>query len=247
MQHSSSSRIYQEDLAYIHDAGFGDLARGAAPAIIDTLRSSGLTHGTVVELGCGSGILLASLLKAGYRVVGIDSSEQMLELARAKAPTADLRCESVYDSALPPCLAVVATGEALNYETPGQSNLDRLSSLVTRVFGALQNGGIFLFDAILRPPDTATQYKTWRTGADWAVLIEARQSDPDLIEKQIITFRRAGNNYRRNEETHFVRLFRREAVEQLLIDSGFSVEIRAGYGTDRLLPGRRLFEARRPR
>jgi len=142
---------------------------------------------------------------------------------------------------------LAATGEALNYETPGQSNLDRLSSLVTRVFGALQNGGIFLFDAILRPPDTATQYKTWRTGADWAVLIEARQSDPDLIEKQIITFRRAGNNYRRNEETHFVRLFRREAVEQLLIDSGFSVEIRAGYGTDRLLPGRRLFEARRPR
>jgi len=34
----SSNRIYQEDLAYVHDAGFGDLARGAAPAILAALR-----------------------------------------------------------------------------------------------------------------------------------------------------------------------------------------------------------------
>ncbi len=242
---NTGNTIYQEDLAYIHDAGFGDLARGAAPAILNALASSGITGGTIVELGCGSGILLATLSRAGYRVIGIDASREMLRLAGAKAPRAELRCQSLYDAAIPPCQAVLAVGEPLNYETPGQSNIDLAPTLFHRVFEALTNGGLFLFDLILQLPETASQYQTWRAGEDWAVLVDISPVDQDLIARRIITFRKVGNSYRRSEETHFVRLFRREGVERLLINSGFSVQIRDGYGDAKLPPGRSLFEARK--
>ena len=48
---------YRDDLAYIHDAGFGGFARAAAPVLVDALRRSGITDGLVIDLGCGSGIL----------------------------------------------------------------------------------------------------------------------------------------------------------------------------------------------
>ena len=48
---------YREDLAYIHDAGFGALARSAAPVLLEDLRRRGVDGGLVIDLGCGSGIL----------------------------------------------------------------------------------------------------------------------------------------------------------------------------------------------
>ncbi len=45
----------------------------------------------VVELGCGSGRLLAPLVAAGNRVVGVDSSAAMLDRARTRLQSAILR------------------------------------------------------------------------------------------------------------------------------------------------------------
>ena len=40
--------------------------------------------GEILELGCGTGRLLLPLVRAGYRVTGLDSSREMLVLARQK-------------------------------------------------------------------------------------------------------------------------------------------------------------------
>jgi Methyltransferase domain len=68
-------------LARIHHEAFGDLARGAAPAIVGHLRRAGLPRGLVVDLGCGSGILARHLVKSGYDVLGVDPSPEMLRIA----------------------------------------------------------------------------------------------------------------------------------------------------------------------
>ncbi len=53
----------------------------------DVLRLLTVPKGAaVVDLGCGNGALTEKLAAEGYRVVGIDASEQMLALARAEHP-----------------------------------------------------------------------------------------------------------------------------------------------------------------
>jgi hypothetical protein len=42
---------YREDLAYIHDSGFGDYARKAAPGLLRILARNRIGAGLVVDLG----------------------------------------------------------------------------------------------------------------------------------------------------------------------------------------------------
>src|SRR5262245_26473393 len=63
---------YREDLAYIHDVGFSAFALQAAPGLLALLRRGGVTQGLVVDLGCGTGLWAAELLRAGYQVLGVD-------------------------------------------------------------------------------------------------------------------------------------------------------------------------------
>jgi SAM-dependent methyltransferase len=74
----SGAKHYGEDLAYIHDVGFGSFAREAAPGLLSILRKAGIRSGRVIDLGCGSGIWAAALCGAGYDVVGVDISADML-------------------------------------------------------------------------------------------------------------------------------------------------------------------------
>jgi ubiquinone/menaquinone biosynthesis C-methylase UbiE len=57
----------------------------------------------IVDLGCGTGSLAVLLAQAGHEVTGIDSSPQMLALAREKAATAGVRVDLARaDAADPP-------------------------------------------------------------------------------------------------------------------------------------------------
>src|SRR5262245_42108156 len=125
----SQVRFYGTDLAYIHHVGFAGFARAAAPGLLRILRRHRV-HGTVVDLGCGSGVWAGALSDAGYDVVGIDLSPAMVRLARRTAPKALFRRGSLFGAAIPRCGAVTAIGECLNYGTDssavGRRGLERL-------------------------------------------------------------------------------------------------------------------------
>ena len=55
------------------------------PFYIDEARSAG---GSVLELGCGTGRVAIPIAQAGIEIVGLDSSQAMLEVARRKAKKA---------------------------------------------------------------------------------------------------------------------------------------------------------------
>lgn len=55
--------------------------------LIDTLSSYGVTDGLVAELGCGTGIITGKMAQAGYDMIGIDASVEMLETAQDKQIT----------------------------------------------------------------------------------------------------------------------------------------------------------------
>jgi SAM-dependent methyltransferase len=66
---------------------------GYAPELYEALDDYGL-GARVLDVGCGTGLVSATLADAGRDVVGIDRSEQMLARARARVPAATFVCGS---------------------------------------------------------------------------------------------------------------------------------------------------------
>jgi SAM-dependent methyltransferase len=61
------------------------------PTYEEALRRIGPLKGRkVLEVGCGTGVFLRSAADRGARVVGLDASAALIELARARAPEAEL-------------------------------------------------------------------------------------------------------------------------------------------------------------
>ena len=62
------------------------------PTYEEAIRRIGLSSGqSVLEVGCGSGVFLALAARRGAVVAGIDASEELAALARARVPGADVR------------------------------------------------------------------------------------------------------------------------------------------------------------
>lgn len=61
--------------------------------IRELLRVYGIWDGLVLELGCGTGKMTRLLQAAGYDMIGVDSSEEMLEIAREAEDEADPETE----------------------------------------------------------------------------------------------------------------------------------------------------------
>ncbi len=240
--------FYGEDLAYIHDAGHADFALRSAPGILDMLRGNGVSDGLVVDLGCGSGLWARGLLREGYRVLGIDISEAMGEIARRKAPGAEFRVGSLFEAPLPPCDAVTAIGEVLNYLFDPENEERGLGRLFGRVYEALRPGGVFVFDVLgpgQVPPGTAS--RGWSAGEDWAVLSEkAEDRERGTMTRRIVSFRKVGEHYRRDSEVHRVRLYDPGEVEGSLGRAGFEVKTLGAYGNHPLGQNHAAFVARRP-
>ena len=240
------TRWYGEDLAYIHDVGHADFALRSAPGILEILSRSGIHDGLVVDLGCGSGLWARELIDAGYGVLGIDISEAMIEISRKRVPEAEFRVGSLFDANIPPCAAVTAISEVLNYLFDEEAG--GLRPLLRRVYEALVPGGVFVFD-VLGPgqvPPGATA-RGLREGEDWAVISEMEEDvERGTMTRRIISFRKVGEHYRRDEEVHRVRLYKPVEISGLLRGVGFGARTMRSYGNYPLAEGHAAFVAHKP-
>lgn len=229
---------YAEDLAYVHDVGFSDFARAAAPGLIALLRKNGARR--VVELGCGSGAATGALVRAGFGVLAIDASAAMLSRARRSAPRASFVRARLPRAVLPSCDAIVAIGEVLNYMArPADFDV-----LFRGAFRALKLGGVLVFDA--KGPSGASGPMTrGRSGRDWAVLATAREDAHGRLTREIVSFRRVGTRYRRGAETHRLVLLPIADLARRLRAAGFAVKALSGYGAFRVPDGHAVLFARR--
>jgi SAM-dependent methyltransferase len=239
---------YDRDLAYIHDTGFTGFARKAAPGLLRMLRLNGIRGGRVVDAGCGSGVWPRELSDGGYDVLGIDISAHMIRRARRRAPSAKFQVGSFLSAALPPCDAVTAIGECVNYAFDRRSGKKGLAAFFRRVYGALRPGGVFVFD-IVEPgvgPKGPPQ-RRFLEGPDWAILLEVREDRRGkTLTRRIASFRRVGKVYRRSEEIHRLHLYSRAELLAELSRAGFEARVLGGYGRFRFSRAHAGFLARKP-
>jgi SAM-dependent methyltransferase len=230
---------YRDDLAFIHDAGYGGFARAAGPVLVDALRGQGIREGLVVDLGCGSGILSAALHASGFRTLGIDISEGMVALARRQVPEGEFRVESLLTAKLPRCVAVAAVGECVNYLFDPANTRLKLIRLFRRIHAALEAEGVFILDVAEpgRVPGPGPR-RMFVEGADWAILVITEEDKRTrILTRRITTFRRCGELYRRDHEIHRQRLIARQEITGQLREIGFRVRGLGGYGPLKFGPG----------
>jgi SAM-dependent methyltransferase len=242
---ASAGGGYRADLAFVHDAGFSDFARDAAPGVLQILARAGIGSGRVVDLGCGSGVWAERLVARGYDVLGIDSSAAMVRLARRRVPRARFRVGSLFRAEIPRCHAVTSLGECVSYLLDPRPLA--LVRLFRRVHAALAPGGVFVFD-VMEPGELAdgTAARVFAEGDGWLVAVDkAEDRRRRVLTRRIVTFRRMGRLYRRAEEVHRLRLVDAAAVLRTLRSVGFRARAVRAYGARALPPARVGFVARK--
>ncbi len=179
----------------------------------------------ILDLGCGTGIPTLLLRFKGYKMVGLDRSKEMLEVARQKAKGiknvryvkgdfTKFKLNEKFD-------AVVSFFDSLNnllYE-------DHLRKTFKNVRAHLNEGGVFVFD--MNTEYALREY--WGTGVkvfDRGKILSIWKTNYNHSKKishlHIIVFYRIGNNtYSRMDEEHFERAYNNETIVDLLKSSGF--------------------------
>jgi SAM-dependent methyltransferase len=239
--------------AAIHHERFGALAAQAAADLLESLAGAGLSSGTVVDLGCGSGILARIVGAAGYAVTGVDISAEMVELARSEAPGAALTVGSVHDAVLPDgCVGVTAIGEVLNYATDDRAGIAALTRLAAGVHAALEAGGTFLLD--LSGPGRCGPLgvtEKFHRADRWCLGMTATEdSGARRLDREITIFTERDGRWDRTDEHHVLHLYEPDEVAARLADIGFEVIVEDGYrtpgGHPAAMPGWYVVRATKP-
>ena len=200
--------------------------------LIQLLKEYQVEDGLVLDLGCGTGNMTELLAKEGYDMIGVDNSEDMLEIASEKRAESglnilyllqDMREFELYGTVK----AVVSICDSINYILE-EDDLREVFSLVNNY---LDPKGVFIFDF-------NTRYKYEEILGD-RTIAENREEcsfiwdnyyyeDEKINEYDLTLFiREESDLYRKYEELHYQKAYELEQVKELLLQAG--MEFVAAY------------------
>ncbi|MDO4633961.1 MAG: class I SAM-dependent methyltransferase [Eubacteriales bacterium] len=193
--------------------------------VTELLSKYEIKDGLVLELGCGTGTFTEMLSEAGYDMIGVDNSEEMLQRAMEKRTQTgsdilyllqDMREFELYGTVR----AVVSVCDSMNYITE-EEDLEEVFALVNNY---LDPGGIFLFDL-----KTACYYREVMGNGTFAenretgsyIWENAWYEDEQINEYDLTLFlRQEDGSYRKSEETHLQRAYDTARIAELIRSSG---------------------------
>ena len=224
--YSSFSQVY--DL-FMDNVPYEDWSR----YVTGLLAEYGITDGLVLDLGCGTGKMTRLLADAGYDMIGVDYSEEMLEVARERQDEQnrddilylmqDMREFELYGTVR----AVISICDSINYILE-EDDLRHVFELVNNY---LDPKGIFIFDL-----NTVYKYRELR-GVN--TISENREEssfiwdnyfyEDEMVNEYDLTLfiREKDNLYRKYEELHYQKAYELEQVKRLLEEAG--MEFVAAY------------------
>jgi SAM-dependent methyltransferase len=177
---------------------------------------------TILDLACGTGIPTILFAKRGYRMIGVDLSNAMLEVLQKKSREYDITTyqTDIRDFTLPePVDAAICLYDSINYLLTG----DDLKRCFQCIRVALKKNGLFVFDM-------NTSYglsvfwgnrETIREAGNIHSIWQNVYDEKTEISTLHLTCYIKNEN-RSFEETHQERGYQLPYVQALLQDSGFT-------------------------
>ncbi len=135
------------EFAYFYDEFNGEADYDALYAHIHAkLKEHGIQDGILADLGCGTGELTLMLTQAGYDMIGIDQSEEMLCVVRDKAEQLGLsgRLLLLRQDLLKLDLYGTIRGAVSTFDT--FNHIPDLDTAIANAGFFMEKGGVFLFD-----------------------------------------------------------------------------------------------------
>lgn len=214
--------------AYVYDAFMDNVPYDEwTEYLCGLLKEQGIESGLVLELGCGTGNITRRLRDRGYDMIGVDFSQDMLQMAVEKEQDDSILylCQDMREFELYGTVrAVVSLCDSMNYIVD-EADLKKVFLLVNNY---LDPDGVFIFDL-----NTEYYYsqvlgeQTICDNRDEGSFIWDNYYDPEtyINEFDMTIYYRADNSgdgmYRRCEEAHYQRAYKLAAIRKLLKQSGF--------------------------
>lgn len=182
----------------------------------------------VVDLGCGTGKLTEMLFDEGFDVIGIDLSEDMLEVARDRAQEngkqilylqQDMREMDLF------CTAgtILSTCDSVNYIT----ELGELGEVFRRVNLFLYPGGLFIFDfnTTHKYRDVIGDTVIAENREDVSFIWENAYDEASGLNRYDLTLflQDEDGRYDKSEEVHLQRGYTLEEMRGLLEQAGLRI------------------------
>ena len=212
-------------LGIIYDAlGHHDYAAWGK-YLADLLQEFGVKPGSrLLDAACGTGGITLELARAGYSVLGVDISQQMLTEAAGKAANAgasvtfirqDIRRLRVHR----PMDAVVCACDGVNYLlTEGD-----LASFLKSARRGLARGGVLLFDVSSEEKLMAMDGQLYGEETDDSAYLWTNSVDNEthIITMDLTLFIRQWEFYRREHEVHCQRIWSAAELTRALGAHGY--------------------------
>lgn len=201
------------------------------------LRRECIAPRSAVDLACGTGSLTVRLAQKGYKVMGVDLSEDMLTVASQKAWDMGLQipfvCQPLEKLYLPRGVDLAVCGlDSIDYITDPAC----CKTAIARIYRALNPGGCFIFDVNTPEKLRAMDAQVFLDENEDTFCVWRGEFDDrtNICSYGMDLFRRQGKIWRRSFEEHQEYAYSAEQLVGYLKEAGFTrIEV---FGDRRLEP-----------
>lgn len=192
------------------------------------LAERGITGGTICELGCGTGSMTERLAAAGFDMIGVDLSPDMLAAAQRKKEQSGLDILYIQQdmeqlTLAEPVDVILSVCDSINYILEE----DGMRRVFDRVYQFLKPGGYFIFDlkTIYCYRNIIGSRTLAEQDEDVSYIWENYfYEDEDINEYKLTIFCRQQESslYEKIEEVHYQRAYMLPRIRELLEEAGLS-------------------------